>query len=152
MWPHARYGILAEVVSERGNTTALKPAYWMGSSRADVRKFPEEVKDEVGYALYVAQDGGKHASAQPMRGFGGAGVVEIIEDHEGSTYRTVYTVRFARTVYVLHAFQKKSKKGAQTPKPDMELIKTRLAAAEKHYRTEAGPRLGPTSGPAHKEP
>jgi phage-related protein len=88
------------------------------------------VKDAVGYALYIAQRGGKHADAKPLRGFGGAGTLEILEDHAGDTYRAVYTVRFADRVYVLHAFQKKSKTGITTPKREIELIKSRLKRAE----------------------
>lgn len=79
------------------------------------------------------QAGGKHVDAKPLKGFGGAGVLEVVEDHEGGTFRTVYTVRFARAVYVLHAFQKKSKKGVKTPAAELELIRSRLKAAEEHY-------------------
>jgi phage-related protein len=86
----------------------------------------------MGYALYVAQVGGKHHSAKPLKGFGGAGVLEIVSDKDGDTFRSVYTVRFANAVYVLHAFQKKSKRGAATPKSEMELIRRRLRAAEQH--------------------
>ena len=88
----------------------------------------------MGYALWFAQIGDKHPHAKPLRGFGGAGVVEIIEDEEGNTYRAVYTVKFAEFVYVLHCFQKKSKRGAKTPQPDIALIKGRLRAAEADYR------------------
>jgi phage-related protein len=91
----------------------VKPVRWVGSSRDDLRKFPEDVKDEVGFALFTAQLGGKHPAAKPMKGFGSAGVIEIVEDHDGDTYRAVYTVKLAGTVYVLHAFQKKSTRGRQ---------------------------------------
>jgi phage-related protein len=109
----------------------LKPVIWMGSSRKDFGVFPDPVKDRVGYALFVAQQGGKHADAKPLRGFGGAGVVEIVSDHRGDAFRTVYTVRLAGVVYVLHAFQKKSKSGRETPKPDLQVIEGRLRDAER---------------------
>ncbi len=112
---------------------SLKPVVWIGSAKADLRTFPEEVKDSIGFALYVAQLGGKHTAAKPLRGFGGAGVLEIIEDHHGDTFRAVYTVRLAGQVYVLHAFQKKSKAGIQTPKAEINLIKSRLRRAEQEH-------------------
>ena len=112
----------------------LKPVIWVGSSRMDLREFPDPVQDYMGYALYVAQRGGKHRDAKPLSGFGGAGVVEIVKDHRGDTFRAVYTVKFAGTVYVLHAFQKKSKTGRETPRRDIELIKQRLREAEKTAR------------------
>jgi len=87
----------------------------------------------MGHALDIAQQGKRHQDAKPLSGFGDAGVLEIIEDHTGDTYRVVYTVRFSSAVYALHAFQKKSKKGVQTPKKDIELIKSRLKKAEEHY-------------------
>ena len=99
-----------------------------------MREFPDLVQDYMGYALYVAQRGGKHRDTKPLSGFGGAGVVEIVNDHRGDTFRAVYTVRFAGTVYVLHAFQKKSKTGRETPRRDMELIKQRLREAEQIAR------------------
>jgi phage-related protein len=112
---------------------SIKPTVWIGSAKADLRAFPEEVKDSIGFALYVAQQGGRHIGAKPLRGFGGAGVLEIIEDHLGDTYRAVYTVRLAGRVYVLHAFQKKSKTGIQTPKAEINLIKSRLKRAEEEH-------------------
>ncbi len=112
---------------------SIKPVVWIGSTRADLASFPEEVKDAIGYALYVAQRGGKHADAKPLRGFGGAGILEIVEDHAGDTYRAVYTVRLAERIYALHAFQKKSKAGIKTPKPEIELIKSRLKRAEQEH-------------------
>jgi len=112
---------------------SLKPVVWIGSAKADLRTFPEEVKDSIGFALYVAQLGGKHTAAKPLRGFGGAGVLEIIEDHHGDTFRAAYTVRLAGQVYVLHAFQKKSKAGIQTPKAEINLIKSRLRRAEQEH-------------------
>jgi len=100
----------------------LRPVIWVGSSRKDLREFPEPVRDHMGYALYVARCGGKHRDVKALSGFGGAGVLEIIEDFRGDTFRAVYTVRFEQTVYVLHAFQKKSKTGRETPHRDIELI------------------------------
>jgi phage-related protein len=108
----------------------LKPLYWVGSSKRDLQALPEEVVDVFGYALYLAQTGGKHDQAKPLHGFGSAGVLEIVEDHDGNTYRAIYTVQIARCVFVLHVFQKKSKRGTTTPKADMHLIERRLKAAE----------------------
>jgi len=113
---------------------AIKPVVWIGSAKADLCAFPEEVKDSVGFALYLAQQGGKHSSAKPLKGFGGAGVLEIIEGHDGDTYRAVYTVRLAGRVYVLHSFQKKSKSGVATPKAEINLIKARLQRAKEEHR------------------
>lgn len=111
----------------------LREVYWIGGTREDVRRFPEEVRYSIGYALYVAQTGAKHAHAKPLRGFGNAGILEIVENHDGDAYRAVYTVRFEEVIYVLHAFQKKSKKGIATPKADIDLIKDRLKVAAQHY-------------------
>jgi phage-related protein len=108
----------------------LKPVIWVGSSRKDLAAFPEAVQDHMGFALYVAQQGGKHRDTKPLTGFGGAGVVEVVSDHRGDTFRAVYTVRYAGAVYVLHAFQKKSKSGRETPRRDIDLIKQRLREAE----------------------
>jgi len=91
---------------------------------------PEGVQDTFGYALHLAQVGGKHSQAKPLKGFGGAGVLEVVEDHQGDTYRAVYTVRYAQAVYVVHCFQKKATTGIATPKPDMELIERRLKAVD----------------------
>lgn len=112
---------------------SVKPVVWIGSSLNDLREFPEDVHDIMGYALYLAQTGGKHQSAKPLKGFGGAKVLEITDDSDGDTYRAVYTVKFADTVYVLHAFQKKSKKGIATPQQDIKLIQERLKLAQEHY-------------------
>lgn len=109
---------------------SLKPVVWVGSSRDDLRAFPEIVKDHIGYALFVAQQGGKHRDAKVLSGFGSAGVVEIVTDHRGDTFRAVYTLRDAGRVFVLHVFQKKSKTGRETQKRDLELIKQRLRKAE----------------------
>jgi phage-related protein len=105
----------------------------MGSSRKDLRTFPDEVQDEIGYALYAAQRGQKAPKAKVLSGFGGAGVLEIVDDYRSDTYRAVYTVKFSDLVYVLHVFQKKSKKGLATPKAEIELVRHRLKAAEKDY-------------------
>lgn len=105
----------------------------MGSSRADLKEFPEEVRRVVGFALRQAQLGGKPLGTKILRGFGGAGVLEVVEDHDGDTFRAVYTVRFAGSVYVLHAFRKKSKQGVKTPAADLELIRRRLKSAEEHH-------------------
>ncbi len=113
---------------------SLKPVTWVGTSLKDLREFPEAVQDHVGYALYVAQRGGKHQDAKVLSGFGGAGVVEIIKDHRGDTFRAVYTLRYAGSLYVLHAFQKKSKTGREIPRRDIELIKQRLREAEQIAR------------------
>ncbi|NNF06405.1 MAG: addiction module toxin RelE [Candidatus Eisenbacteria bacterium] len=103
-----------------------KPLVWVGSSRKDVQVLPEDVKDVFGFALRYAQRGQKHPKAKPLRGFGGAGVLEVVENHDGDTFRAVYTVRFADTVYVLHVFQKKSKSGIKTPDRELEVIRKRL--------------------------
>jgi phage-related protein len=100
----------------------------------DLRDFPSVVQDHVGYALYVAQQGGRHRDTKTLSGFGGAGVVEIIKDYRGDTFRAVYTLRYQDAVYVLHAFQKKSKTGRETPRGDMEMIRKRLREAEQIAR------------------
>jgi len=115
---------------------APKPVTWMGDSLQAVRSFPPAVRDEIGFALYQAQTGNKHVNAKPVRGLG-PGVLEVISDHRGDTFRAVYTVRLAGKVYVLHAFQKKSKTGIATPKAEMELVKRRLKhAVELHAAQE----------------
>ena len=112
----------------------LKPVTWVGTSLKDLREFPAPVQDVMGYALYLAQGGGKHPDAKVLSGFGGAGVLEAIKDYRGDTFRAVYTLKYAGTVYVLHSFQKKSKTGRATPRRDMELIKQRLREAEQIAR------------------
>ena len=102
----------------------------MGSSQKDLSDFPAEVKQDIGYALHQAQTGEKSACAKPLKGFGGAGVLEVVADFDGDTFRAVYTVKFKGAVYVLHAFQKKSKTGSETPKAEIELVKARLKLAE----------------------
>ena len=111
-------------------TPSLKPLYWVGSSKRDLLSLPGPVVDLFGFALYLAQDGRKHEQAKPLRGFGSAGVLEVVEDWGRSTYRAVYTVRFEGVVFVLHMFQKKSKRGIATPKSDLDLIRQRLKVAE----------------------
>ena len=110
-----------------------KPVFWIASSRRDLRDFPKGVKRTFGQAIFDAQTGSKHPDAKPLKGFGGAGVLEVVEDDDGSTYRAILTVKFAGVVYVLHAFQKKSKRGAKTPPAEVAKVKARLKAAEKHY-------------------
>jgi phage-related protein len=110
---------------------SLKPLVWVGSSRKDLCGFPEPVQDRMGYALWVAQLGGKHRDSKTLSGFSGAGVLEVISDFRGDTFRAVYTVRYAAAVFVLHTFQKKSKTGRETPRRDIGLIQQRLREAEK---------------------
>ena len=112
----------------------LKPLRWIGSSHKDVRSFPPSVKSEIGHALYAAQKGETDPAAKPLTGFGGRGVLKIVTDHRGDTWRSVYTVRLEGAIYVLHAFQKKSKKGLATPKRELDLIRQRLADAERDCR------------------
>ena len=114
--------------------TGIRPLYWVGSSKRDLLAVPEDVVDVFGYALYLAQIGKKHEQARPLKGFGSAGVLEVVEDWEGNTYRAVYTVRFMCGVFVLHVFQKKAKRGIATRKADLDLIRDRLKAAEQVAR------------------
>lgn len=108
---------------------------FIGSSQEDIKSFSEEVRSDIGYALFVAQRGEKPEAAKPLRGFGGAGVLEIVENFGGNAYRAVYTVKFPNVLYVLHCFQKKAKHGIKTPQQDISLIKQRLRAAEEDYKT-----------------
>jgi phage-related protein len=110
--------------------TADKPLLWCGSTLEELSEFPDDVKRVLGFALRMAQKGSKHPDAKPLRGFGGASVLEVVEDHDGDTYRAVYTVKYADAVYVLHVFKKKSKRGVKTPKHDIDLIKQRLRDVE----------------------
>jgi phage-related protein len=110
-------------------TDRLKPLYWIASAKKDLQAMPAEVQDSFGFALYLAQTGGKHEHAKPLKGFG-SGVLEVVEDSRGGTYRAVYTVRFENAVYVLHCFQKKSTQGIATPKTHLDLIRDRLKVAE----------------------
>ena len=116
----------------------LKPLYWVGGSRKDLKKLPEEVQDVFGYALYLAQTGERHRESKTMKGFGSGAVVEVVEDFDGSTYRAVYTVKFVGAVYVLHAFQKKSKRGIGTPQADIDLIRSRFKLAEEDHNERKG--------------
>jgi phage-related protein len=118
-----------------------KPLKWIGSSLEDLREFPDDVKDEMGYALYLAQCGEKHPNAKPLKGFSGAGVLEIVESFDGDAYRAIYTVKFAGLVYVLHSFQKKSKHGISTPKKEIELVEKRLKLAQEDYLEEQRKRM-----------
>lgn len=112
----------------------IKSLQWVGSSKKDLLAMPNDVVDVFGFALHLAQTGKKHDQAKPLKGFGGAGVLEVVEDHMGDTYRAVYTVKIADAVYVLHCFQKKSKSGIETPKHEMGLIRDRLKAAQAHAK------------------
>lgn len=112
----------------------IKKIFWIGSSKKDLSGLSEEVQHDFGYGLYLAQIGGIAENSKPLKGFGKAGVIELIaEDHDGS-YRAVYTINFPELVYVLHVFQKKSKHGIETPKRDLELIEMRLKVAQADYK------------------
>jgi phage-related protein len=115
------------------NEDLPKPVRWVGSSKEDVREFPAQVRRRVGGALWEAPIGRKAPYAKPLKGFGDAGVLEIVDYFSGDTFRAVYTVRFAKAVYVLHAFQKKSKRGVATPKAELGLIEQRLKRAREDY-------------------
>jgi phage-related protein len=117
-----------------GAPVQLRHLEWIGSAKKDLQALPEEVVDVFGYALYLAQTGRKHDQAKPLRGFGSAGVLEVVEDRRGDTYRAVYTVQYAVRVFVLHVFQKKSKSGIATPKPDLALIRNRLKVAARRAK------------------
>lgn len=112
----------------------VKPLEWLGNTRRAVSGFPKPVRQVIGQALYAAQLGDKHQDARPLRGFGGARVVEVISDYDGDTFRAVYTVQFRGVVYTLHAFQKKSKTGIKTPKKELNIIQQRLREAAHDYR------------------
>lgn len=114
--------------------SASRSCVFIGSSLRDLKRFPPKVRNRMGYALHEVQLGDEPLSAKALRGFGGRSVLELIDDFDGATYRAVYTVRFARMVYVLHAFQKKSARGVATPKHEIALIRSRLQDAEQHYR------------------
>lgn len=112
----------------------LKPCLFVGPSRQELKTLPDEVRGSVGHALHQAQCGEEPDSAKALKGFGGRNVFEIIDDYRGDTFRTIYTVRFPGRIYVLHAFQKKSKRGIATPKQTLDLIKLRLRQVEEDYR------------------
>ena len=126
---HTQMGIFAMADEAR------KPIVWMGSSLKDLREFPAEVRRDIGTALYWAETGGIHSTAKRMKGEL-RDVTEIVSDHDGDTYRAMYTTRIGDTIYVLHAFQKKSKKGSATPQRDLDVIGSRLRAARRHAEGE----------------
>ena len=115
----------------------LKPVQWVGSSKSDLKRFPDAVQDRMGFAIYQAQAGLRPRNAKPLKGFG-SGVLEVVARHDGDTFRAVYTVRFETAVYVLHAFQKKARRGIATPKQELDLVRRRLRVAEQHYRNTHG--------------
>jgi phage-related protein len=119
-------------MSKRPRSQIEKPLHWVGSSKRDFMDFPAEVISNMGYALGVAQLGGKHPHAKPWKGLG-SGIFEVVESFDGDTFRSVYTVRFEHAVYVLHAFQKKSPSGIRTAQTDIELIRDRLKRARQDY-------------------
>jgi phage-related protein len=118
-------------------TPGEKPLYWIGSSHCDLLRFPAPVRSAIGFALSAAQYGGKHTSTKPWKGEG-PGMLEVVKDFQGDTYRAVYTVRFRHAVYVLHAFQKKSPRGISTRKSDVDLIRVRLRTAQLDYEERYG--------------
>jgi phage-related protein len=124
---------MAKADADEDPTVDPKPVRFVGSSRRDLQKFPKGVKLVFGQALFDAQTGKKHPDAKPLKGFGGAGVLEVVEDDRASTFRAVYTVRFAGIVYVLHVFQKKSKTGIKTPAAELTRVRTRLKEAKRDY-------------------
>ncbi len=112
----------------------MKHLLWIGSAKRDLMEMPGDVIDDFGYGLYQAQIGKHPDIGKPLTGFGGASVIELVQDHRGDTFRAVYTVKFADVIIVLHAFQKKSKKGIETPKKEINLVHSRLKLAEEIYR------------------
>lgn len=124
---HASNGIIARAEDHP------KPLFWIATARRDLKRFSVDARNVFGYALSQAQNGGKHPDAKPLKGFGGAGVLEVLTQQQGNAFRVAYSVRFAGAVYVLHAFQKKSKRGIQTPLEELQLIRSRLKTAEEHY-------------------
>lgn len=112
----------------------VKKLFWLGGARKDIQALPAHVQDVFGFALHQAQEGGRHLQAKVLKGFSGAGTLEVVEDHQGDTYRAVYTVSLADAVYVLHCFQKKSRCGVKTSRQDMELIHSRLKLAQSHSK------------------
>jgi len=112
----------------------IRPVFWIGSSRRDLRGLPPQARRDIGHALYAAQQGVTDPAAKPLKGFGGTRVMEIVERYRSGAYRAVYTAHFDTAVYVLHVFQKKSKTGIATPKKDIDLIRQRYAEAERHYK------------------
>jgi len=131
------YTVFGIITMRKHRPVEERPLYWGGASKEDLLKFPEEVVDDIGYALGVVQYGGHPPTAKPWKGLG-PGVSEIVEDDRSGTYRAVYTVRFRKAVYVLHAFQKKSPSGVRTARTDVKLIEDRLAAARDDYQERYG--------------
>jgi phage-related protein len=119
---------------EAGSAAPFKPVRWVASSRRDLKTFPKDVQRDIGQALYAAQHGEEYPSVKALKGFGGRSVLEIVAGDAVATFRTVYTVRFADAIYVLHAFQKKSKKGIATPQKEIDLVHKRLLEAEQDYK------------------
>lgn len=115
------------------NPHPKKIVHFVGSSRKDLKALPKTVRYVFGYAILMAEHGMKHPDAKPLKGFGGAGVLEVVEDSDSDTYRAVYSVEFGNVIYILHAFKKKSKTGNKTPPRDLELITKRLKDAEMHF-------------------
>jgi len=118
---------------------APKPCVFIGSSRKDLKRFPAKVRNRMGHALHQVQAGEEPIAAKALKGFGGRAILELVDDFDSDTYRAVYTVRFAGVVYVLHAFQKKSKQGIKTPQTDVKLIAERLKRAQADYENRAKP-------------
>lgn len=116
------------------NENKVKELGWIASSKRDLMEFPLDIRKEMGHALYIAQQGGKHKDAKPLKRFGGATVLEIVQSDGNGTYRTMYAVQFEAVLYVLHAFQKKSKTGIKATKQDMDLVEKRLTAAQHTHK------------------
>jgi phage-related protein len=112
----------------------IRLVIWLGSSRRDLRAMPKSVRRNIGQALYTAQHGGTDPAAKPLKGFSGTKVMEIVERDRGGAYRAVYTAQLGDAIYVLHVFQKKSKRGIATPKQEIDLIRRRLAEAQRDFR------------------
>lgn len=127
--------------------TDEKRVVWVGSSLKDLRSMPDAVRSEIGFALYEAQQGLTPANVKPLKGYKGAGVLEVVENNDGDTFRAVYTVRFEGVLYVLHAFQKTSRRGIATPKKELDLVEARLKEAARHYAAHLAPRKGGVSAP-----
>jgi phage-related protein len=121
---------MSEVDAPQPDLPIQKPVVWLGTSLEDLREFPEEAQDTVGYALYLAQIGLKHPKSKPLQGFGGASVLEVVVSAEGDAFRAMYTVRFSDVIYALHCFQKKSTSGIKTSKTDIAMIHKRLLEAK----------------------
>lgn len=115
-----------------------KPIIWIGTSKKDFMEFPNEIRSEMGHALFIAQKGDKHKDAKPLKGFGGGSVLEIVQKDGLGTYRTIYTVQMEKAIIILHAFQKKSKVGIKTPKQEIDLIHQRLSRAQHKYEEWLG--------------